>query len=70
MACALLFADDATLCALSADQLQGLFNHFFNSYAKFDLTISVMKTVTMSQSSDTCNFTIDDKTFKDVEKVT
>ena len=47
MARALLFADDATLCALSADQLQGLFNHFFNSYAKFDLTISVMKTVTM-----------------------
>ena len=54
----LLSADDAALCATSADQLQNLLNCFSSSCDKFGLTISLKKTVTMSQSTESHHFTI------------
>ena len=64
----LLYADDAALCATSADQLQNLLDCFSSSCDKFGLTISLKKTATMSQSTEGHHFTINKTTLDDVEK--
>ena len=66
----LLCADDAALCATSAEQLQNLLDCFSSSCDKFGFTISLKKTVTMSQSTKRHHFTINDTTLDDVEKFT
>ena len=66
----LLYADDAALCATSAEQLQNLLDCFSSSCDKFGLTISLKKTVTMSQATESHHFTINETTLDDVEKFT
>ena len=66
--CELLYADDAALCALFADQLQELLNRFSRSCDKFSLKISFKKTVTTPQSSEIRHFTVNDTTLENVEK--
>ena len=66
----LLCADDAALCATSAEQLQNLLDRFSSSCDKFGLTIGLKKTVTMSQSTEIHHSTINETTLDDVEKFT
>ena len=66
----LLYADDAALCATSPVQLQDLLNCFSNSCDRFGLTISLKKTVTISQSNNTYRFTINDTFLDDLDKFT
>jgi hypothetical protein len=66
----LLYADDAALCASSAEQLQDLLDCFADSCDKFGLTISLRKTVTMSQSENTHHFIVNGTELEDVEDFT
>ena len=68
----LLYADDAALCASSAEQLQGLLDCFSKACDKFGLMISLKKTVTMCQSQDSSThaFTINHTDLEEVEKFT
>jgi len=54
----LLYADDTALCTSSPEQLQNLLNSFSHAWDLFGLTISLKKTVTLSQSLRTHAFTI------------
>ena len=47
-----LFADDATVVAHSAEDLQQLMNHFSKACQDFGLTISLKKTQVMGQGVD------------------
>ena len=66
----LLYADDAALCASSPEQLQNLLDCFAESCDWFGLTISLKKTVTMSQSNETHCFTINDTVLDNVDNFT
>jgi hypothetical protein len=63
----LLYADDAALCASSAEDLQLMLDHFSVSCQRFGLQISMKKTVTMSQAPAPHVFSIDDIHLQDVE---
>ena len=66
----LLYADDAAICASTSEDLQTLLNHFAEACRRFGLTISLKKTVTMSQATDSPIFSIDDTTLQEVDKFT
>jgi len=65
-----LYADDAAICASTSEDLQTLLNHFAEACRRFGLTISLKKTVTMSQATDSPTFSIDDTTLQEVDKFT
>jgi len=66
----LLYADDAALCASSPEQLQSFFKSFSDVCNCFELTTSLKKTVTLSQSLWTHTFTINQNQLEDVDKFT
>ena len=64
-----LYADDAAICATSADQLQELLDGFASACQKFGLTISLKKTVTLSVNQ-THDFHINETTLQHVNSFT
>jgi len=66
----LLYADDATLCASSHEQLQNFLNSFSDAYDHFGVTMGLKKIVTLSQSPRTPTFTINQNQLKDVDRFT
>ena len=64
-----LYADDAAICATSADQLQELLDGFASACQKFGLTISLKKTVTLSVNQ-THQFHINETTLQHVNSFT
>jgi hypothetical protein len=66
----LLYADDAALCASTPEGLQNMLDTLADSCVKFGLTISLKKTVTMSQANTPHTFNIQDTTLENVDKFT
>ena len=64
----LLYADDAALCASSSEDLQELLDHFSAACDNYGLTISLKKTVVLSQADDDKRFNINETTLENVEK--
>lgn len=64
----LLYADDAALCTSSVEELQSILDSFSTACRDFGLTISLKKTVVLSQAPEMATFHIDETTLENVDK--
>ena len=65
--CEALYADDATICSHSEEQLQSIMGSLSNTCSALGLKISVKKTVIMSHGTQVAKITFDDETLEAVE---
>lgn len=65
-----LYADDATLCATSAEQLQDFLSCCFRSCNKSDFTISLEKTTLPCHCPTKNHLTINEMTLENIKKFT